>query len=275
VFELPEVTTLARQLEATVRGRTVVGGSIGGRPHKFVWYNRTPEEFAGLVTGRRVGGTRALAKWLFIDLEPGYVLAFGECGGRLRYHAPGEADAGAVHLSLGLDDGSALTMTTSMWGAMALVEAGAELDRPELRELRPTPVDAAFTPEYLDGLIAEQGAAKRTAKGLLTQEGLVPGLGNALAQDILFRAGIGPRRPVAALSSAERTSLYDAIVGTVREAIDFGGRDGEVDLFGRPGGYRRTMDAASAGRPCSRCGTGIVKLQYLGGACYMCPGCQS
>jgi formamidopyrimidine-DNA glycosylase len=140
--------------------------------------------------------------------------------------------------------------------------------------LRPTPVDAAFTREHLDRLIEEQGEAKRTAKGLLTQEQLIPGLGNALAQDILFRAGIGPKRPVTVLTPAERDALHAAIVGTVREAIELGGRDDEVDLFGRSGGYRRTMDARTVGRPCPRCGTAIVKLQYLGGACYLCPACQ-
>jgi formamidopyrimidine-DNA glycosylase len=274
VFELPEVTTLARQLEATVCGRTVVAGAIGGRPHKFVWYDRTPGDFAALVAGSRIGGARALAKWLFVDLAPGHVLALGECGGRLAYHAPGHAPLGATHLALELDDGSAVTLTTAMWGAIALVDAGTELDRPELRALRPTPVDAGFSGDSFARLLEEQAAVKRTAKGLLTQEALIPGLGNALAQDILFRARLGPRRALADLSPDERTALYEAIVGTVREAIELGGRDDEVDLFGRPGGYRRIMCAHAVGRPCPRCGTPVEKLQYLGGACYRCPACQ-
>jgi hypothetical protein len=64
MFELPEVETLARQANATLSGRRVRAGSLGNRPHKFVWYNRSPEEFAGLTVGRLVGHARARAKFL-------------------------------------------------------------------------------------------------------------------------------------------------------------------------------------------------------------------
>jgi formamidopyrimidine-DNA glycosylase len=274
VFELPEVVTLAAQVRERLVGRTVVRGTLGARPHKFVSSNRTPDEFASLVAGLTIAGARALAKWLFIDLEPGYVLAFGECGGRLRLHESGSPVDRDVHLLLELDDGSALSMTTAMWGAMELHERGAELDRPGARGLRPTPIDAGFTIDHLVSLVAEQASQGRTAKGLLTQESLVPGLGNALAQDILFEAGLHPRRALTSLDRTQVEALHGVIVRTVRDAIDGGGRDDEVDLFGNPGRYRRRMDRRAVGRPCPRCDTAVVKLQYLGGACHICPGCQ-
>jgi formamidopyrimidine-DNA glycosylase len=275
VFELPEVVTLAAQVRERLVGRTVVRGSIGARPHKFVSYNRTPDAFARLVAGRTIAGARALAKWLFIDLDPGYVLAFGECGGRLRLHEPGSPVDRDVHLLLELDDGSALSMTTAMWGAMELHERGAELARPGARGLRPGPIDAGFTIAHLASLVVEQAPQGRTAKGLLTQESLVPGVGNALAQDILFEAGLHPRHALAGLDGPQVEALHAAIVRTVREAIEDGGRVDEVDLFGNPGRYRRRMDRRAVGRPCPRCDTAVVKLQYLGGACYVCPGCQT
>lgn len=142
MFELPEIVTLAAQVRERLAGRIVVRGSLGARPHKFVSYNRTPDEFASLVAGLTVAAARALAKWLFIDLEPGYVLAFGECGGRLRLHGAGAPIDRDVHLLLELDDGSALSMTTAMWGAMELHERGDELDRPGARGLRPAPIEA-------------------------------------------------------------------------------------------------------------------------------------
>jgi formamidopyrimidine-DNA glycosylase len=274
VFELPEVVTLAAQVRERLVGRTVVRGTLGARPHKFVSSNRTPDEFASLVAGLTIAGARALAKWLFIDLEPGYVLAFGECGGRLRLHESGSPVDRDVHLLLELDDGSALSMTTAMWGAMELHERGAELDRPGARGVRPTPIDAGFTIDHLVSLVAEQASQGRTAKGLLTQESLVPGLGNALAQDILFEAGLHPRRALTSLDRTRVEALHGVIVRTVRDAIDGGGRDDEVDLFGNPGRYRRRMDRRAVGRPCPRCDTAVVKLQYLGGACHICPGCQ-
>jgi formamidopyrimidine-DNA glycosylase len=162
-----------------------------------------------------------------------------------------------------------------MWGAMELFEAGKEQERQYIKNMRPTPVDRAFTFKYFSGLIDELlKGEKRSTKSLLTQNQLIPGLGNASAQDILFQARLLPRRSLAELSPGQRRDLYDSIVHTVREIIDQGGRNDETDLFAKRGGYIRLMDSAAAGKPCSECGTRVQKIQYLGGACYFCPKCQ-
>jgi formamidopyrimidine-DNA glycosylase len=162
-----------------------------------------------------------------------------------------------------------------MWGAMEPYEAGKEQERQYVKGMRPTPLDADFTYEYFSGLIDELlSGEKRSVKGLLTQDQLIPGLGNAIAQDIMFRARLGPRHPIGNLSKAQRRSLYNAIVKTVRQAIAQGGRCDEYDLHGQAGGYVRLMDANAAGKPCPECGSIIEKEQYLGGACYFCPACQ-
>ncbi len=275
MFELPEVATLAAQINETLRGRTISAGSLGNKPHKFVWYNQSPEEFARLTAGRQVGQARARGKWLFLPLDPGYLLLFGECGGRMLFHPPGARLPDTYHLHLAFVDGSALTVTTAMWGAMELYRAGEEEERQYVRGMRSTPVDPEFTFGYFCGLVDELLAGeRRSVKGLLTQDQLIPGLGNAIAQDILFRARLHPRHPLVDVDPAQRRALFDAITTTVREAIDRGGRSDETDLFGRAGGYVRIMDRSASGHPCPRCGTTIQKIQYLGGACYFCPSCQ-
>lgn len=103
---------------------------------------------------------------------------------------------------------------------------------------------------------------------------MIPGLGNACAQDILFKAGLHPKHDIAELDPSARKNLYDAIIETVQAIIAGGGRYDEVDLFGEPGGYNRLMDKNAAGKPCPRCGTGIKKISYLGGVCYFCLNCQ-
>ena len=55
MFELPEVLTLARQMRETLTGKTIRAGSLGNSPHKFVWYNRSHDEFAKLTRGKTVG----------------------------------------------------------------------------------------------------------------------------------------------------------------------------------------------------------------------------
>jgi formamidopyrimidine-DNA glycosylase len=275
MFELPEYLILARQINETLAGKVVTHGSLGNSPHKFVWYNRTREEFADLTEGKRVGEAQVQGRWLLVSLEPGYVLVLGECGGKVLYHASGDQLPAKYHLSLTFQDGSALSVTTQMWGAMELYERGQEQKRQYIHGMRPVPGNPAFTEEYFLGLIDELARGeKRSAKGLLTQEQLIPGLGNAIAQDILFRARLNPKRSIEALTLAERQRLFHAIVDTVADVTAHAGRNDEFDLFGQPGGYQRTMDRNAAGNPCPACGEVIEKIQYLGGACYFCPRCQ-
>ena len=275
MFELPEYVILARQMNDTLQGKHIQGGVLGNKPHKFVWYNRSHDEFALLVPGKTMGQARAQGRWLMIPVDPGYVLVFGECGGRIAYHAAGTRIPEVYHLALSFEDGSALTAMTQMWGAMELFDAGQERERQYIKDMRPTPTDPAFTFDYFDSLLDSLLAGeKRSAKGLLTQEQLIPGLGNAIAQDILFNARLHPRHALPVLDAGQRRALYDAIVTTVQQVIDQGGRYDEVDLYGRPGGYVRLMDKNALSRPCPRCDGTVEKMQYLGGACYFCTGCQ-
>lgn len=275
MFELPEIETLARQINETLTGKTISKGCLGNSPHKFVWYNTSHEEFARLTEGKKIGQPHAKGRWLFIPVNPGYVLVLGECGGKALYHPDASTQPAKYHLRITFDDGSAFTITTQMWGAMELYKAGEEQQRKYVKAMRPTPIEPEFTFEYFGSLIASlaQGE-KRSAKGLLTQEQLIPGLGNSIAQDILFRAALHPKHPIGQLTKGEQRKLYQAITKTVRECIRKGGRNDEFDLFNNPGKYIRIMDKNAAGRPCPGCGKRIEKMQYLGGACYFCPRCQ-
>ena len=114
----------------------------------------------------------------------------------------------------------------------------------------------------------------RSVKGLLTQDQIVPGLGNAIAQDILFRARLNPRYPIDDLDSQQKRALFDAILNTVNEVMEKGGRYDEYDLYNQRGGYIRIMDKNAVGNPCPECDSTIERIQYLGGACYFCPSCQ-
>jgi formamidopyrimidine-DNA glycosylase len=283
MFECPEMVTLARQINETIQGKIVQEGQLGNSPHKFVWYNRKPEEFTRLTRGKTVGNAHARGRWLFIPLEPGYIIPFepgymlvlGECGGKILYHPAGTELPKKYHLWLTFEDGSALTTLTQTWGAMELFEAGQENERKYVKDMRTTPVDPDFSFDYFSGLIDELlRGEKRSVKSLLTQDQLIPGLGNAIAQDILFHAQLHPRHCLAELSRGQRGDLYAAITDTVQEVIKKGGRNDEIDLFGKPGGYVRRMDSAAAGKPCPDCGRKVEKIQYLGGACYFCPQCQ-
>lgn len=275
MFELPEFATLAKQINSTLKGKTIRSGHLGNTPHKFVWYNRSHEEFERLTQGKTIGEARAKGKWLFIPIEPGYILLLGECGGKVLFHPPGAKMPKKYHLHLIFEDDSFFTATTQMWGAMELYEKGEEARRKYVQGMRTTPIEPEFTLDYFSTLVDDLVTGKkRSVKGLLTQDQIIPGLGNAIAQDILFRARLHPKYPIAELSEDQKRGLFDSILSTVREVMEEGGRYDEFDLYNNRGGYVRIMDKKSVGNPCPECGGVIEKIQYLGGACYFCPSCQ-
>jgi len=275
MFELPECVVLAKQINETLQGKTIKSGDLGNSPHKFVWYNRSEDEFARLIKGKTIGQAHTKGRWMLIPVEPGYTLVFGECGGKIFFHQPGTKYPKKYHLSITFKDESFLTTTTQMWGAMELYEQGEELNREYIKDMRATPLDQEFTFDYFTELIDESvSKEKRSAKSLLTQDQIIPGLGNAIAQDILFQANLHPRHPIADLHSKQRKVLFNAILDTVDEIIDQGGRYDEFDLYSKKGGYIRLMDINAVKRPCPGCGGEVKKIQYLGGACYFCEICQ-
>jgi len=276
MFELPEMVNFARQMNQTLKGKTIKRAVLGNTPHKFVWYNRTHDEFEKLTKNKTFGEARAKGRWLFIDLEPGYVLVLGEFGGKVLYHPPGSQVPKKYHLYIIFDDNAFFTATTQMWGAVELYEKGKELSGKYVKDMKTTPFEAAFTYKYfcdiIDTLAKEE---KKSVKGLLTQDQTIPGLGNAIAQDILFKARLHPKHSINDLNADQKQQLYSAIIETVQEVTEKGGRYDEYDLYNKPGKYIRLMDKNAVKHPCPQCGGKIEKIQYLGGACYFCPKCQN
>ncbi len=276
MFELPEYITLANQMNRTLSGKTIRKGVLGNTPHKFVWYNRTHAEFEKLAKGKTFGEAKVKGRWLFIELETGYVLELGEFGGKVLYHPPGSKVPEKYHLYFAFDDGSFFTATTQMWGAVELYEKGKELSGKFVKDMKTTPIEVEFTYHYFCGLIETiLKKEKKSVKGLLTQDQTIPGLGNAIAQDIMFKAALHPKHPIDDLNESQKRRLYNAIMGTIKEVIIKGGRYDEYDLYNKPGKYVRLMDKNALKNPCPKCGGRVKKMQYLGGACYFCPVCQN
>lgn len=149
MFEIPEYVTLARQIGESLSGKRIASRTLGNSPHKFVWYNRLPAEFAAIVRGLTIGKPYCRGRWLFIPLQPGYMLVFGECGGKIILHGSESQLPKKYHLSLHFEDGSFLSAATQMWGAMELYEIGSELERQYIKDMRTTPVDPKFSLTYL------------------------------------------------------------------------------------------------------------------------------
>ena len=275
MLELPETTALARQITETIAGRTVTAVFNATSPHKLTWFAGDPEEYPALLTGRKIVRADGHGAVLDITFEGDVHLALSD-GVILRYYAPGAKVPGSYQLLVTLDDGGFLVCTVAMYGGIQAFRG--VLDNPYYKGAlaKTPPLSDGFDEEYFDALFSSTLAAKpsASAKAFLATEQRIPGLGNGVLQDILFRARINPRRKIATLTPGERHTLFETVRDTMREMAAKGGRDTERDIFGAPGGYPSILSKNTWQQPCPLCGGTIVKEPYLGGAVYYCPHCQ-
>lgn len=275
MIELPEAVTLARQINETLRGKRIAEGVRGNAPHKFAFYNHTPEEYAEILHGKTVGAARDHGGNILVDLEPGYIQALGGGGERILYHTDASTLPKKHQYLWRFEDDTYLTVSVQMWGSLQLLRPEELADHSHLGPARVSPLSEGFTRDYFLGLFDElEEDDARAIKYFIISKPSVWGVGNGYLHDILYRAKLHPRRRAVDVTASERAALYEAIIGVMRQATELGGRNDEHDLFNRVGGYQRTLDSRMAGQPCPECGAAIEKIQFLGGASYFCPHCQ-
>jgi formamidopyrimidine-DNA glycosylase len=276
MIELPEAIVIARQMDATLKGRRVISGDRGNSPHKFAFSSGTSEEYTAIFTGQTVGGTTSHGMSILTEIGADHILVLG-CGGeRILFHTDERSLLKKHQLFLRFEDGAYLTVTISGWGNTLLLPRAEAGQHPHVQQTRITPLDDAFTWDYFCQLFEPLTQdSKASLKYFLISEPGVWGIGNGCLQDILFRAHIHPKRRAVDITGRERQTLYRAICETLQQMVALGGRESECDLYGNRGGYVRVLDSKTTGQPCPECGTPIEKIQYLGGACYLCPSCQA
>jgi formamidopyrimidine-DNA glycosylase len=271
--ELPEVETIASELNARLTGRGIEGVEV-------LWPRTVghpaPEEFASAVSGARVAGVGRRGKFILVRLAGGGQIAIHlRMTGRLTIEPAQAPRDPYTRLALRLDGSDELRFAdVRKFGRFYLVPAGQTLPLRSFAALGPEPLDGDFTPD----LFAARVAGRRgNVKAALLDQRLVAGLGNIYADEALFRAGIHPRRTLASLDADEIRALHDAIVLVLKQAIGQGGtsfRDYRT-TWGRTGGYQEELSVfRKAGTPCPACGSPIERDVVAGRGTYYCPECQ-
>ena len=275
MIELPEATTIARQINAELKGKRIADGNQGNSPHKFAFYSYPAEEYAAILKGKTVGEATVNGPHILLALDPGYTLILGEGGERIIFHPSPATLPKKYQLLLHFEDDTCLTVSIQGWGATLLLPQSEVAKHPYIFLDKPSPLSEAFTLDFFMGLFAElEPGDSRSVKFFLISKPGVLGIGNGCLQDILWHARIHPRRRALELNQDEQGALYSAIRQTLQQMVECGGRDGDFNLYDHPGGYRRLLHSKSVGQPCPECGTPFEKAAYLGGAIYYCPKCQ-
>lgn len=272
MLELPESTTIARQMHDTLHGRTVVSVEAAHDSHGFAFYSHDADEYPRLLVGKTLDSARGIGG--IVDATFGDVhLAFND-GTNVRYLEAGKPLPKKYQMHVEFDNGDAIVCSVQMYGGMMAYPNG-ETDNfyYNVANEKPSPLADAFDRTYFDSLVAE-AEGKLSAKALLATEQRIPGLGNGVLQDILFIAGVHPQKKLRDMDATDLDALFASIKATLPAMTEAGGRDTDKDFFGNPGGYRTILSAKTKDRPCPKCGGPITRKAYLGGNVYVCPVCQ-
>jgi formamidopyrimidine-DNA glycosylase len=271
--ELPEVETVRRMLERSVRGRTIRSVALSGLPLR----ERVSPSLPRRLRGRTIERLERRGKYLLMRLDSGLTLLshLGMSGRWLLMRDREHPRLDHVHARIGFADGTRLWFQdVRRFGLLRLVRTD-ELDRdPVLARLGPDPLASRPTGATLGG----QARGARTAvKSFLMDQRRIAGLGNIYASEILHRAGVDPRRRAGSLTPREWGRVARAIGVVLGEAI---GRMGTTfsayrTVWGEPGEYGELLRVYDrAGEPCRRCSTVIRRIVQGQRSTFYCPSCQ-
>jgi formamidopyrimidine-DNA glycosylase len=276
--EMPEATILARQMQTELPGKVVAGFELQGA-NKFQqmgFFNKDPAAFERLV-GRAVESVVSRGNTMVMSLTGEQrLILFPEYGGEILFHKNDRLLPARYHFLLRFSDASTLTVRINSIGGVRALGADALAEHYVVkRDFDPNkfePDDEKLTPELFAGLLA--GAGRQLKSVLVGKDAIVVGLSNNAFQDIIYRAGLHPKRRASDLSPAETRALYEAMRFVAAERLRLNGKTGFRDLYGRPGCYEAAMGPGMKGRDCPRCGSAIQKLAHGGGEVFVCPVCQ-
>ncbi|MBN1387415.1 MAG: endonuclease VIII [Bacteroidales bacterium] len=272
MLEIPESKTISLQAGKTLVNKRIEEVITASSAHKFAFYCGDPAEYPKLLTGKHIQSTKGHGMFVDMHCDNDICITIGD-GTNIRYYPSSEQCPVKHQLLIKFDDGTCLAFTVAMYGGIWVYRS--EFDNPyhrgSLKSI--SPLEETFD-EFHFNSIYNSTPKDLSLKALLATEQRIPGLGNGVLQDILFNAGIHPKRKKSTLSDFEKAELFCSLKITLKNMTEKGGRDTEKDLLGNVGGYKTLLSKNTFKNPCPNCGNAIVKEAYLGGAIYFCPVCQ-
>jgi formamidopyrimidine-DNA glycosylase len=218
--ELPEVEARRQVAEKHLLGKTLKSATAA--PDSIVFEGVTPGRVERYLRGRTIRGVGRKGKhlWLELDRRPWLTLHFGMGGSFTAYRDVRERPR-FWKLELRALDGTRLAMTNPRrLGRIRLLQD--PLAEPPLSLLGPDPLVAMPSAPELALALA---ARKAPIKAVLLDQGFLAGIGNWIADEVLYQARIAPGRPARSLTPAETARLRARILSVIRRAVEVGADD--------------------------------------------------
>lgn len=266
--ELPELEIVAEVLSKRLLGRQIREVQLSKKGGPILIRDLTGRGFIASVQGQSVASVARRGKFLLLQLGGGdLIIAVNpKLSGRFQLCGTEEAKAGPVHIRFTLADDEELRYIDSK--LMGQVYLTAELEHiPKFDQMGPEPFD--LSPEaFAERLSRFRGEIK----GILVRGTLVAGIGNAYADEILWRAKLHPYRKRPSLTNDEIANLYLAMQGCLREALAQVRKDMGEAVHLKPRDFFAVH--MRGGQACPRCGSLISSVTANQRITNFCRACQ-
>jgi formamidopyrimidine-DNA glycosylase len=271
VPELPEVTALAAYLRERAAGRRVARVEVSA-----ISALKTYDPPVTALSGLAVTDATRHSKFLDIAFEDDLHLVIHLArAGWLHYREEFAANTllkpgkGPIALRVRLDDGSGFDLT----------EAGTQkkLAAYLVRDVSLVPGIAKLGPDALtsdlDTFAARLRSRRGQLKGVLTDQSVLAGIGNAYSDEILHRAKLSPFAITDRLDDEAMARLHTAVREVLTDAVErsVGQKAATLKSEKRSG----LAVHARTGLPCPVCGDTIREVSFADSSLQYCPTCQT
>ncbi len=269
---MPEVESLALFLTERCVGRVIARIDLAAFSAL-----KTYDPPLSALHGLEIDGVTRRGKFLDISAQGLHLVFHLARAGWLRWKevqpdAPARPGKGPLALRVRLDDGSGFDLTEAgTQRKLAVYVVADPMAIPMVATLGPDPLAPEFDRDALAGVLNRAGRAQ--LKGVLKDQRIIAGVGNAYSDEILHAAKLSPFKPSSTLTEAELSTLYAAIKGELSGAIKRAEGLAAKDLKGEKKSGLRVH--GRKGEKCDVCGDVIAEVSFADSSLQYCPTCQT
>ncbi|GAB3765366.1 Fpg/Nei family DNA glycosylase [Microlunatus parietis] len=269
--EMPEVESLVRFLRPVCIGRTIARVDL-------VAFSalKTYDPPLTALAGLEIDGVERHGKFIDLSAQGLHLVFHLARAGWLRWKDEVSDKPpprkGPLALRFRLDDGSGFELTEAGTQRKLAVYVTADPSTiPHVATLGPDPLSDAFDAAVFADLLQQAGRAQ--LKGVLRDQKIIAGIGNAYSDEILHVARLSPFKGANTLTDKERDRLFAAIKEELAGAIERAEGLAAKDLKGEKKAGLRVH--GRKGETCPVCGDTIAEVSFHDSSLQYCPTCQT
>ncbi len=273
--EMPEVEGLRTFLAGALVGRTIARVELAAFPAL-----KTFAVPLGSLLGQDVERVERRGKFLAIGVDGAWLTFHLARAGWLRWYdalpaAPAKPGRGPLALRFGVESDAGVAgfdLTEAGTQKKLAVYVVGDLDEvPGIAALGVDPLASDFTEQAFVALLAEHGRTQ--IKGVLRDQRILAGIGNAYSDEILQAARLSPYALAGSLTGAQASALYAALRAELAAAI---ARAQGLPPRELKDDKRNSLRIhGRKGQPCPTCGATVAEVSFADTFWNYCPGCQT